>query len=568
MPPETIARKHVSRLSVAHASRVLVSASRRNRLSSSFADRRTVEAHKGSSRSRGRVRQHARRVRYPNTRELALGVYIPRGTMERSTHSFSALTTDLYEVTMACGYFKAGVTDYEAVFHVTFRENPFAGQFTVACGLATAIDFLRAFHFTDREVDYLALQTGNDGKPLFDSHFLDYLRGLQLTCDVDAIPEGTLVFANEPLIRVVGPIIQCQLLETALLNIFNFQSLIATKAARVCQAAKGDPVIEFGLRRSQGVDGGLTAARAAYIGGCAGTSNLQAGQQFGIPVSGTQAHSWIMFFENELEAFKTYAEAMPNNCIFLVDTYNSVDGIRHAIEVAGELRKQGHEMIGVRLDSGDGVALSIKARRMLDEAGFPNVTIVGSGDLDEYMIADLKQRGAKIDVWGVGTKLSTGHPDAALGGIYKLGAIRRPGGDEWQYRIKLSEESAKMSVPGSLQVRRFFQPDGRFMADAIYETDHGLSEPCEIVDVETEDKTKIPPNTRYSDLLVPIFRGGQVVYEPPSVEASREHLRKQLSCAPPEILRLKDPAPYKIGLERSLHELRSKLIARVRQQLK
>src|SRR5262245_15971475 len=318
---------------------------------------------------------------------------------------------------MACGYWKAGVAGHEAVFHVTFRENPFGGQFTVACGLATAIDFLRGFQFTDTELDYLDSQRGNDGKALFDSGFLNYLRGLQLTCDVDAIPEGTLVFPNEPLIRIIGPIIQCQLLETALLNILNFQSLIATKAARVCLAAAHDPVIEFGLRRSQGVDGGLTAARAAYIGGCASTSNLQAGERFRIPVSGTQAHSWIMFFESEQQAFKTYAEAMPNNCIFLVDTYDSIDGVRHAIEIGSELRRQGHEMIGVRLDSGDGVALSIEARRMLDKAGFANAKIVGSGDLDEYMITDLKKRGAKIDVWGVGTKLSTGQPDGALGGI-------------------------------------------------------------------------------------------------------------------------------------------------------
>jgi nicotinate phosphoribosyltransferase len=487
--------------------------------------------------------------------------------MTPPTHNFTALTTDLYEVTMACGYFKAGVTDHEAVFHVTFRENPFGGQFTVACGLATAIDFLRTFHFTDTEVDYLGSRRGNDGKPLFDSRFLDYVRGLQLTCDVDAIPEGTLVFANEPLVRVSGPIAQCQLLETALLNIFNFQSLIATKAARVCLAAKDDPVIEFGLRRSQGVDGGLTAARAAYIGGCAGTSNLQAGQQFGIPVSGTQAHSWIMFFENELEAFKRYAEAMPNNCIFLVDTYNSIEGIRHAIEVAGELRRQGQEMIGVRLDSGDRVALSIKARRMLDKAGFANVKIVCSGDLDEHLITDMKHRGAKIDVWGVGTKLATGQPDAALGGIYKLGAIRRVGG-EWQYRIKLSEESAKASFPGTLQVRRFHQPDGRFMADAIYEIDHGSSGPCEIVDLETEETTEIPENTGYSDLLMPILRGGKLVYRAPNTEVSREHVRKQLSCAPREILQLTDPLPYKIGLERSLHELRLKLVARAKEQLK
>ena len=482
-------------------------------------------------------------------------------------HSFTALTTDLYEVTMAYGYWKAGVSDHEAAFHVTFRHNPFGGQFTVACGLATAIDFLRMFHFTETEIAYLASQRGNDGKPLFDSGFLDYLRDLRLTCDIDAIPEGTLVFPNEPLIRVSGPVAQCQLLETTLLNILNFESLIATKAARVCLAAKNDPVIEFGLRRAQGVDGGLTAARAAYIGGCVGTSNLQAGERFGIPVSGTQAHSWIMFFESEDEAFQTYASAMPNNCVLLVDTYNSIEGVRHAIDVAGQLRKEGHEMIGVRLDSGDRVALSIEARRMLDKAGFTNAKIVCSGDLDEHVIADMKQGGARIDMWGVGTKLTTGQPDAALGGIYKLGAVRHPG-CQWQYRIKLSDEAAKTSCPGLLQVRRFQQPDGRFIADAIYETDHAISEPCIVVDLETEKKTEIPAKTDYSDLLVPVFRRDQLVYQTPNLEASREHARKQLDCAPPEILRLKNPTPYKIGLERSLHELRSTLISRAQEQLK
>ena len=466
---------------------------------------------------------------------------------------------------MAYGYWKAGVSDHEAAFHVTFRHNPFGGQFTVACGLATAIDFLRTFHFTETEIAYLGSQRGNDGKPLFDSGFLDYLRDLRLTCDIDAIPEGTLVFPNEPLIRVCGPVAQCQLLETTLLNILNFESLIATKAARVCLAAKNDPVIEFGLRRAQGVDGGLTAARAAYVGGCAGTSNLQAGERFGIPVSGTQAHSWIMFFENEREAFETSARAMPNNCVLLVDTYNSIEGVRHAIDVAGQLRKEGHEMIGVRLDSGDRVALSIEARRMLDKAGFTSAKIVCSGDLDEHVIADMKQGGARIDMWGVGTKLTTGQPDAALSGIYKLGAVRHPGG-QWQYRIKLSDEAAKTSCPGLLQVRRFQQPDGRFIADAIYETDHAISEPCVVVDLETEKKTEIPAKTDYSDLLVPVFRRAQLVYQTSNIEASREHARKQLDCAPPEILRLKNPTPYKIGLERSLHELRSTLIARAKEQ--
>jgi nicotinate phosphoribosyltransferase len=466
---------------------------------------------------------------------------------------------------MACGYWKAGVSDHEAAFHVTFRQNPFGGGFTVACGLATAIDFLRTFHFTETQIDYLASQNGNDGKPLFDSGFLDHLRSLRLSCDIDAIPEGTLVFPNEPLIRICGPIIQCQLLETALLNVLNFQSLIATKAARVCLAAKNDAVIEFGLRRAQGVDGGLSSARATYIGGCAGTSNLQAGQRYGIPVSGTQAHSWIMFFESESKAFQTYAKALPNNCVFLVDTYNSLDGVRHAIEVGKGLRQDRHEMIGVRLDSGDRVALSIEARKMLDEAGFPDAVIVCSGDLDEYSIAEMKSRGAKINIWGVGTKLATGQPDAALGGVYKLGAVRPPG-KQWQYRIKLSDEVAKTSCPGLLQVRRYCEPDGRLIADAIYEIDHAISEPCVVVDLPTEKQTQIPVATEYSDLLVPIFRQGELVHHVPEIEASREHARKQLDCAPPTIVRPNKPRPYNVGLERSLYELRSTLIARAKEQ--
>jgi nicotinate phosphoribosyltransferase len=485
--------------------------------------------------------------------------------MNPAAHSFSALTTDLYEVTMACGYWKAGVSDYEAAFHVTFRENPLGGEFTVVCGLATAIDFLRGFHFDETEIAYLASQQGNDNKPLFDSGFLDYLRGLRLTCDIDAMPEGTPVFPNEPLIRVCGPVIQCQILETALLTILNFQSLIATKAARVCLAAENDAVIEFGLRRAQGVDGGLSAARAAYIGGCAGTSNLQAGQRYRIPVSGTQAHSWIMFFETEEEAFEAYARAVPNNCVFLVDTYNSLDGVRHAIDAARELRKNGHEMIGVRLDSGDRAALSIETRRMLDEAGFTEAKIVCSGDLDEFVIAELKKGGAKIDIWGVGTKLTTGQPDSALGGVYKLGGVRKPG-ERWRYRIKLSDEPAKTSYPGLLQVRRFCQPDGRLIADAIYEIDHAMAEPCVIVDLAGEKETEIPAGTHYSDLLVPIFRHGKLVYRVPPIEAAREHARQQLSSAPPEILRLNRPRHHKVGLEKSLHELRSTLITRAKRQ--
>jgi nicotinate phosphoribosyltransferase len=517
-------------------------------------------------------------VRYPDhsrTRATCLELLT---RLDPLTHSFSALTTDLYEVTMGYGYWKAGVSNREAVFHVLFRENPFGGEFTIGCGLAQVVDFVREFRFQENEIAYLRSQVGNDGRPLFDAGFLDYLHALRLTCDIDAMPEGTLAFPNEPLVRVIAPIIQCQLLETALLNILNFQSLIATKAARVCLAAENDAVIEFGLRRAQGVDGGLSAARAAYIGGCAGTSNLQAGERFGIPVSGTQAHSWIMFFERETEAFQKYAETLPNNCVFLVDTYNSIEGVRRAIEVGKQLRKDRHEMIGVRLDSGDRVALSIQVRRMLDEAGFANAKIVCSGDLDENVIANMKRQGAKIDVWGVGTKLATGQPDAALGGIYKLGAVRRPG-EKWTYRIKISDEPAKTSCPGLLQVRRYSDENGRFLADAIYECgaspqlakahnlqDRAMNEPCVVVDFATGARHEIPPHTRFADLLLPVFRNGELTCRLPKIQESRDYTREQLSCAPPEILKLEKARRYDVGLENSLHELRSTLIAQAKER--
>jgi nicotinate phosphoribosyltransferase len=469
--------------------------------------------------------------------------------------------TDLYEVTMACGIWKAGLSDHEAAFHVTFRENPFGGQFTIACGLAQVIDLVREFHFTDNEINYLAGRLGNDGNPLFPPAFLEYLRTLRLTCNIDAMPEGTPVFPYEPLIRVCGPIIECQLLESALLNILGFQSLIATKATRICFAAENGTVIEFGLRRAQGNDGALSAARAAYIGGCAGTSNLLAGERFGIPVSGTQAHSWIMFFENETEAFQKYAEAMPNNCVFLVDTYNSVEGVRRAITVSKQLRKDGHEMIGVRLDSGDRVALSIAARRMLDEGGFPDAKIVCSGDLDEFAIAKMNNSGARIDIWGVGTRLATGSPDAALGSTYKLGAMRPPH-HRWQYRIKLSDDPTKISCPGLLQVRRFFGADGNMTADAIYEVDHGVKEPCVTIALATSVRTEIRGTAESSDLLVPIFRQGSLVYRLPDISATRDYARNQIRRASPAIVRLDNPQRYAVGLESGLYDLRSRMIGR------
>ena len=279
-----------------------------------------------------------------------------------------ALLTDLYQITMAFGYWKAGKADQEAVFHLFFRHQPFQGGFTLSCGLDDSIQYLLGFKFEKSDLEYLGQLKGNDGRRLFEAPFLKYLGAVKLRLDVDAIPEGTVVFPQEPLLRVRGPLLQAQLVETALLNLQNFQSLIATKAARVCLAAQGDPVVEFGLRRAQGIDGALTASRAAYIGGCAGTSNVLAGKVFGIPVKGTHAHSWVMSFDNELDAFSVYADALPNNCIFLVDTYDTIAGVRHAIEVGKRLRKRGHKLAGIRLDSGDLAYLSVEARKILDAA--------------------------------------------------------------------------------------------------------------------------------------------------------------------------------------------------------
>src|SRR6266567_275139 len=334
-------------------------------------------------------------------------------TSLQSAPGAKALLTDLYQLTMAYGYWKTGKADQEAVFHLLFRKQPFQGGFTLSCGLADSIQYLLGFKFETFDLEYLGKLKGNDRKRLFEPAFLKYLGGLKLRLDVDAIPEGTVVFPQEPLLRIRGCILQAQFVETALLNLVNFQSLIATKAARVCLAAQGDPVVESGLRRAQGIDGALTASRAAYIGGCAGTSNVLAGKVFAIPVKGTHVHSWVMSFENEVDAFNAYADVLPNNCIFLVDTYDSLQGVRRAVEVGKRLRKRGHKLAGIRLDSGDLAYLSIETRKILDAGGFKNAVIVGSNDLDEHLIASLKQQGAKINMWGVGTMLVTAYDQPA-----------------------------------------------------------------------------------------------------------------------------------------------------------
>jgi nicotinate phosphoribosyltransferase len=485
---------------------------------------------------------------------------------KRNQPGLGALLTDLYQLTMAYGYWKTGKAEQEAVFHLFFRKHAFKGGFTLAAGLEDCLHYLLGFHFEESDLAYLSGLKGNDAKPLFEPEFFDYLRELRIDLDVHAVPEGTVVFPQEPLLRVQGAIIQAQLVETALLNFVNFQSLIATKAARICLAAGSDPVIEFGLRRAQGVDGALTASRAAFIGGCVGTSNVLAGKLMGIPVKGTHAHSWVMSFDDEPTAFRAYAEALPNNCVFLVDTYESLDGVRHAIETGKHLRKKGQRLIGIRLDSGDLAYLSIEARKLLDSAGFADAVILASNDLDEHLIASLKQQGARISVWGVGTKMVTAYDQPALGGVYKLSALRAPDGT-WMHKLKLSEQGAKVTNPGILQIRRF-RSDAEFIGDAIYdELQNPLHEPVTIVDPADATRRKhFSKNASTEDLLVPVLRKGKLAVELPSLEAIRERSRRQLAMLHPGIKRFANPHAYPAGLELRLHELKTRLILGAREE--
>jgi nicotinate phosphoribosyltransferase len=366
-------------------------------------------------------------------------------------------------------------------------------------------------------------------------------------------------------VQVRGPIIQAQILESAILNIVNYQTLIATKAARVCQATGGEAVIEFGLRRAHGIDGALAASRAAYIGGCAATSNVLAGKLFGIPVRGTHAHSWVMSFDDEVEAFEEYAKAMPNNCVFLVDTYHTIQGVKRAIAAGKRLRERGHEMVGIRLDSGDLAYLSIEARRMLDEAGFQKAIIVASNDLDEKIIQSLKAQGATISVWGVGTKLVTAFDQPALGGVYKMTAIRKPGQD-WEYKLKLSEQSLKISNPGVLQVRRFHR-EGLFVADAIYDEKTNIEKGCTIVDpFDMTRRRRIEANISHTDLLVPVFRQGRQIFDVHTLENSQAYARNQIAGLHDTIKRFTNPHEYPVGLEKSLFDLKTDLILKLRER--
>ena len=443
-------------------------------------------------------------------------------------HSLSLLT-DLYQISMALGYWKCGLQDTTATFYLSFRKIPYGGDFALLAGLQRVLEFIQDFRFDGDDLDYLSRLNGNSGLPLFPAEFLSYLRDMELVCDVAAIPEGTPVFADMPVLRVSGPLLQCQLLESPILNFINFETLIATKAARICLAAENDPVLEFGLRRAHGIDGAISAARAAHIGGCTATSNLLAGKLLGIPVQGTHAHSWVLAFEDEPTAFRHYAAAMPDNCVFLVDTYQSHQGIGHAIQAAQALEKEGHRVVGIRLDSGDLAHISRQARRRLDAAGLEHLAIVASGDLDESSIARLKQQGAPVSIWAVGTRLVTGDGDSAMAGVYKLSAIH-DANKQWRDTMKLSDDAGKLSYPGILEVKRLLDSGGFAIADVVYDKRLGLgNQYLPMGSREARQTRGLPPHAQQIDLLRPVVRKGKVVTRSPALAGIRSRAREQLS---------------------------------------
>jgi nicotinate phosphoribosyltransferase len=466
----------------------------------------------------------------------------------------SPLLTDLYQLTMAYGYWKLGLHDREAVFHLIFRKNPFRGNYAIACGLGTVIDFLSNWRFAEDDIAYLRSLCAANGESLFSIEFLDYLKTVRFTCDIDAIPEGTVVLPHEPLLRIKGPLLQGQLLESTLLNIINFQTLIATKASRVCQAAKGDAVFEFGLRRAQGPDGALSASRAAFVGGVDATSNVLAGKLYDIPVRGTHAHSWVTVFADELSAFDAYAKVMPHNCVLLVDTFDTIQGVKNAIEIGKKIRSEGVELQAIRLDSGDIAGLSIKARELLDAAGFTQTKIIASNSLDEHVISEMKNKGAQVSIWGVGTNLVTSYDHPALDGVYKLSALRDATG-QWQYKLKLSEQAIKVSNPGIYQVRRFFTKKSQVL-DVMYDVELGISKKPSMVSLDKPHAvTIVEDDDSFTDLLKPIFQNGKLVYPIESVRDLRLRSREQVKQL--------SSLPILMGLEKNLHELKQKLISEV-----
>ena len=476
------------------------------------------------------------------------------------------LLTDLYELTMMQGYFK-NPTDQVVVFDAFYRKNPCEGGYAIAAGLEQIIEYVRHLHFAPDDIDYLRSLN------IFDTDFLEYLRGFHFTGDIYAVPEGTVVFPREPLLKVIAPVMEAQLIETAILNLLNHQSLIATKASRVVYAAKGDGVMEFGLRRAQGPDAGLYGARAAMIGGCIGTSNVLTGQMFQVPVKGTHAHSWIMSFPDEYTAFKTYAELYPNACILLVDTYDVLNsGVPNAIRVFREMKDAGHEMkgYGIRIDSGDLAYLSKQAYKMLDEAGFGDAIISASSDLDEYLIESLKAQGAKINSWGVGTNLITCQDNPAFGGVYKLAAIKDKNDQDFVPKIKLSENVEKVTNPGNKTIYRIYdKTTGKIRADLICLANETFDPEKDMIifdPMATWKKTRIAGGSyTLRELLVPVFQKGECVYTSPTVMEIKDICKKELDTLWDETRRFVNPQEVYVDLSDKLFKIKSELLEQMGQ---
>ncbi|MCI9074767.1 MAG: nicotinate phosphoribosyltransferase [Dorea sp.] len=470
------------------------------------------------------------------------------------------LLTDFYELTMMQGYYEQGQNE-TVVFDVFYRQNPCNGGYAVCAGLEQVIEYVKGLNFTYEDVDYLRTLG------IFSEDFLNYLSGFHFSGDIYAIPEGTIIFPKEPLLKIIAPIMEAQLVETAILNIINHQSLIATKTSRVVFAADGDGVMEFGLRRAQGPDAGLYGARAAMIGGCVGTSNVLAGQLFDVPVLGTHAHSWIMSFKDEYTAFKTYAELYPDNCTLLVDTYDTLkSGVPNAIRVFQEMRDSGKKLTkyGIRLDSGDLAYLSKEARKMLDAAGFETAVIAASNDLDEYLLHDLKIQGAAITSWGVGTNLITSKDCPSFGGVYKLAAIRNENG-EFIPKIKLSENTEKITNPGNKTIYRIYdKTTGKIRADLIcfaHET-FDTSKDLVIFDpIESWKKTRlIGGSYTIREILLPIFKNGECVYHSPSVTEIAEYCKQEKKTLWDETKRLFYPHNVYVDLSDELYAVKKELL--------
>lgn len=475
-----------------------------------------------------------------------------------------SMNTDLYELTMAQGLWESGKLEEEGCFTAFFREAPFGSSFAVMCGTAELGEFVENFRFTDEDVEYLGSIEAPGGGALFKTGFLEFLRAFRPHVDIDAVPEGELVFAREPMVRVSGPMLDCQLLETALLNIIGFQTLVATKTARVVQAAQGRPVAEFGLRRAQGPDGGVAVARASYVAGCASTSNILAGRRYGIPVSGTHAHSWVLSFPSELEAFRAFAKSSPKNCTLLVDTYDVREGVENAIAVAREMEADGERLSGIRIDSGDLARLSAYARRRFDEEGLGYVKIVVSNDLDEHTITSLFNQGAPVDAFGVGTKLATCYDQPALGCVYKLSARRERPGAPWTPVMKFSEQPYKRTIPGVQKVRRYMDAAGAPVCDMIYDPAHmeGEGEGGGHTLVAVNDAALVTDVSEFAwrELLEPQVRDGAAVAPREDIGLARSRCAAALASLDGAYKRFLYPQSYVVGMEAGLAAVRDELV--------